>query len=93
VFLLKSWVQTNRPSSTIGGNKEMDQWYTTTQVSNITRKTKFSHNNWHVFQDSIKSVKTENKEQIWLELLHFILKLSLLSIILSETKTELTLVA
>ena len=33
----------NRLSSTIGGNREMDQLYTTSQVSNITRKTKFSH--------------------------------------------------
>ena len=31
----------NRLSSTIGGNREMDQLYTTSQVSNITRKTKF----------------------------------------------------
>ena len=42
----------------------MDQWYTTSQVSNITRKTKFSHISWHIFQDSIKKVKTENKEHI-----------------------------
>jgi len=33
----------NRLLSTIGGNREMDQLYTTSQVSNITRKTKFSH--------------------------------------------------
>ena len=33
----------NRLSSTIGGNREMDQLYTTLQVSNITRKTKLSH--------------------------------------------------
>ena len=33
-----------RLSSTIDGNREMDQSYTTSQVSNITRKTKFSHN-------------------------------------------------
>ena len=32
-----------RLSSTIGGNREMDQLYTTSQMSNITRKTKFSH--------------------------------------------------
>ena len=36
-------VRPNRLSSTIGGNREMDQLYTTSQVSNITRKTKFSH--------------------------------------------------
>ena len=34
----------NRLSSTIDGNREMDQSYTTSQVSNITRKTKFSLN-------------------------------------------------
>ena len=33
----------NRLSSTIGGNREMDQLYTTSLVSNITKKTKFSH--------------------------------------------------
>ena len=32
----------NRLSST-GGNREIDQLYTTSQVSNVTRKTKFSH--------------------------------------------------
>ena len=31
----------NRLSSTIGGNREMDQLYTTSQVSNMTRRTKF----------------------------------------------------
>ena len=35
----------NRLSSTKGGNREMDQLCTTSQVSNITRKTKFSHIN------------------------------------------------
>ena len=33
---------TNRLSSTIASNREMDQLYTMSQVSNITRKTKFS---------------------------------------------------
>ena len=47
----------NRLSSTIGGNREMDQWYMTSQVSNITRKIKFSHNSWNVFKDSIKKCK------------------------------------
>jgi len=42
----------------------MDILYTTSQVSNITRKTKFSHINLHVFQDQIKKFKTENKEHI-----------------------------
>ena len=32
----------NRLSSTIGGNREINQLYTTSQVSNIIRKTKFS---------------------------------------------------
>ena len=32
----------NRLSSTRGGNREMDQLYTTSQASNIPRKTKFS---------------------------------------------------
>ena len=40
----------NRLSSTIGGNREMDQLYMTSQVSNITLKTKFSQISWHVFQ-------------------------------------------
>ena len=31
----------------IGGNREMDQPYTTSQVSNITRQTKFSPISWH----------------------------------------------
>ena len=44
-------VGANRLSSTIGGNREMDQLYMTSQVSNITRKTKCSHISWHVFQD------------------------------------------
>ena len=35
---------TNRLSTAIGGNKEMNKLYTTSQVSNITRKTNFSHN-------------------------------------------------
>ena len=42
---------TNRLASTIGGNRKMEKLCTTSQVSNITRETKFSHNNWHVFQD------------------------------------------
>ena len=33
---------TNRLSSTIASNREMDQLYTMSQVSNTTRKTKFS---------------------------------------------------
>ena len=41
----------NRLSSTIGGNREIHQLYTTSQVSNMTRKTKFPHISWHVFQD------------------------------------------
>ena len=35
--------KTNRLSSTIGGNREMEKLYTTSQVSNITWKTKFAH--------------------------------------------------
>ena len=42
---------TNRLSTAIGGNKEMNKLYTTSQVSNITRKTNFSHNSWSVFQN------------------------------------------
>ena len=34
-----------------GGNREMDQLYTMSQVKYITRKTKFSPISWHVFQD------------------------------------------
>ena len=41
----------NRLSSTIGGNREMDQLYTTSQLSNITRTTNFSHISCHVFQN------------------------------------------
>ena len=48
----------NRLSSTIGGNWEMDQLY---KVSNITRKSKFSHISWHVSNIILKSVKTGNK--------------------------------
>ena len=33
--------KSNRLSSTISGNRDMDLLYTTSQVSNITRKTKF----------------------------------------------------
>ena len=44
-------VLANRLSSTIGGNRAINQLYTTSQVSNITRKTKFSQISWHVFQD------------------------------------------
>ena len=50
----------NRLSSTNGGNREMDQLSTKSQVSNITKKKKFSQIIGHVFQDK-KSVKTENK--------------------------------
>ena len=55
-----SFLRIKYHGSTIGGNREMDQWYMTSPVSNITRKTKFSHISWHVFLD-LKSVKTENK--------------------------------
>ena len=48
-FLI-SQLKPNRLSSTISSNREMDQLYTTSQVSNA-RKTKFSHISWHVFQD------------------------------------------
>ena len=53
--------EANRLSSTIGGNREMDQLYTTSQVPNITRKAKFSH----MFLTRLnEECKTENKEQI-----------------------------
>ena len=42
----------------------MDQLYTTSQVLNITRKTKFSHISRHFFQDEKKIVSAENKERI-----------------------------
>ena len=35
----------------LGGNRDKDQLYMTSQVSNITRKTTFSPISWHVFQD------------------------------------------
>ena len=38
-------------ASTICGNREIEQLYTTSQVSNKTRKTKLSHISGHVFQD------------------------------------------
>ena len=42
----------NRLWSTIGGNRGIDQLYTTSQVSNITGKSKLSHTNCgYVFQD------------------------------------------
>ena len=44
-------VNPNRLSSRIGGNREMDQLNMTSQVSNLTRNTKFSPNSWHVFQN------------------------------------------
>ena len=37
-LLSRRSVVTNRLSSTIGGNREIDQLYTTSQVSNITGK-------------------------------------------------------
>ena len=44
VYILYSIQYTpNRLSSTIGGNREICQLYTPSQVSNITRKSKFSH--------------------------------------------------
>ena len=81
-------------SSTIDGNVEfVHSQYScilTSQVSNITRKTKFSRINWHVFQDWIK--KCKNRKWITQKNGHFsvkdklfILKLSLLLIILSDT--------
>ena len=45
------WFISNRLSSTIGDNREMDQLYTTSQVSNMTRKTTFSPISGLVFQD------------------------------------------
>ena len=45
VYIKYTLADANRLSSTIGGNREMNQLYTTSQVSNITRKTKFSHTN------------------------------------------------
>ena len=39
----------NRLSSTIAGNREMDQLNMTSQVSNITKEMEFSHIFWHVF--------------------------------------------
>ena len=35
----------------------MDKLYTTSQVSNMTRKKKLYHISWHVFQDQIKKYK------------------------------------
>ena len=40
-YYKKEIVYSNRLSSTIGGNREINQLYTTSQVSNITRKTTF----------------------------------------------------
>ena len=56
----KIWYFPNRLSSTIGGNNEINQLYTTSQVSNITRKTKLSHISWHIFQDWIKKCQNRN---------------------------------
>ena len=50
----------NRSSSTIGGNREMGELYTTSQVSNITRKTKCSEISCNVFQDLIIKCKDRN---------------------------------
>ena len=38
-YYKKEIVYSNRLSSTKGGNREINQLYTTSQVSNITRKT------------------------------------------------------
>ena len=38
-------------------NREMDKLNTTSQVSNITRKTTFSPTSWHIFQDQIFKCK------------------------------------
>ena len=45
----KSLFKSNRLSSRKGGNREMDKLYETLQVSNITRKKKFSHISWDMF--------------------------------------------
>ena len=47
----EEWFISNRLSSTIGENREMDQLYMTSQVSNITSKTTFSPISGLVFQD------------------------------------------
>ena len=66
-FTMCIWFSANRLSSTMDGNREMGQLYTTSLVSNITRKKKISHISWHVFKDS---VNTENKEQIQLHVFY-----------------------
>jgi len=48
----------------------MEQLYTTSHVSNITRKTKFSHISCHVSNIILKSVKTENILHIKLHLFY-----------------------
>ena len=68
----------------------MDQSYTTSQVSNRTRKTKFSHISWHVFQDLVKKCKNRKQRKhkialILLEYKQFILKLSLFITTLPDT--------
>ena len=48
----------------LGGNRERDQLYRTSQVSNIAWNTKFPPFSWHIFPDEIKKCRTENKEHI-----------------------------
>ena len=46
----QNWSESNRLSSTIGGNRYMNKLYTTSQVSNITRKTENKeHIKWILF--------------------------------------------
>ena len=51
-------VSENRLSSTTRGNREMNQIYMPSQMSNITRKKTFSPISCHVFQEN----ETENKK-------------------------------
>ena len=55
--LKNNYIVANRLSSTIGGNREMDQLYTSAQVSNITRKHNFLTLVDMTWQDVIKKCK------------------------------------
>ena len=57
-FLISSWKMMQNAYVTqidyqLGGNREMDQLYMTSQVSNITRKTTFSPISWHVISNFV----------------------------------------
>ena len=72
VYLLV-YFRPNRLSSTIGGNREMDQLYTTSHVWNITRKTTFSSMFSKIKWKSVKTEKGHKIPLISLQTKHFVI--------------------